>query len=987
MSRWYPTFPSDPTDEELARDWTLSARDLVEVRRCRGNDNRHRFAIQLCALRALHRFADDVEAVPVRIVNHLGSQLGLPATLFVRDAERAATETDHAHRIRAYLGFGTYDDAAQERLTGLLTQRAAEGLSTGALLVAAVAALRSWKMQLPAASTLERLVNRFASRAEHEAWERIHAGLPAALTAEIDKLLEVDERDRRSPLHHLKQGPPEARPGAIRRHLERSELLRGLGVSALDFGGVHPEILAKLAELAHRYDVKEIARFAPAKRYAMVACLLAEREKTVLDEVVEMHRIYLTTLHRHAKSRLAERQHQAQHRARGGLETVLSAMRSMMQEPDRRTMRDVYADIGEEVVRDAVAACAQLEALGSRGFYDEIRAGHHLLKRYLPAFLRLPFQAQPGSEPLLAAVERARELHAGARAKLGADAPLDFASAPWRRAIAGDDGEPDVGLWEHALAMAVRDALQSGDLFLAHSRHHVSFWNLVHSPEAWAETRERAYTELALPAEADRALDRVRDELDVAAKALERGLDENPFASLVGDKLAVSKDDALDVPRSVRDLRRLLATRMPRIRLEDLLVEVDAMCGFTREFVPMHEQAPRADNLYPVLLAALVAHGTNLGIAAMAQSTRGISVDTLQHVSRWYLGEEALKAASRVLVDYHHGLPLASTWGDGHLASSDGQRFGVQKSSLLASFYPRYFGYYDRAITVYTHQADQWSVFSERAISCSEREATYVLDGLLENNTILEIREHATDTHGTTEHLFGLCHLLGIAFMPRFKDVADQSLYKFDRSARYGRIDDFFDGAADVALVREQWDALVRVAASVKSRTAPANVVIKRLAASSDRLANALRALGRLVKTTHVLRYLHDERLRARIQLQLNRGESRHNLARRLFFANRGVFRNGDYAEIMNKVSALSVLSNAVLVWNTVRIAEVVDELAKAGHEVARADLARVSPMLEEHVIATGSYHFDRAVRRAAAPSPGPATNAGRKGKAPAAEA
>jgi hypothetical protein len=122
-------------------------------------------------------------------------------------------------------------------------------------------------------------------------------------------------------------------------------------------------------------------------------------------------------------------------------------------------------------------------------------------------------------------------------------------------------------------------------------------------------------------------------------------------------------------------------------------------------------------------------------------------------------------------------------------------------------------------------------------------------------------------------------------------------------------------------------------------------------------------------------------------QLQLNRGESRHNLARRLFFANRGVFRNGDYAEIMNKVSALSVLSNAVLVWNTVRIAEVVDELAKAGHEVARADLARVSPMLEEHVIATGSYHFDRAVRRAAAPSPGPATNAGRKGKAPAAEA
>jgi TnpA family transposase len=61
-----------------------------------------------------------------------------------------------------------------------------------------------------------------------------------------------------------------------------------------------------------------------------------------------------------------------------------------------------------------------------------------------------------------------------------------------------------------------------------------------------------------------------------------------------------------------------------------------------------------------------------------------------------------------VLVDYHHRLPLSSAWGDGAASSSDGQRFGVQTSSLLASFYPRYFGYYDRAITVYTHVSDQF---------------------------------------------------------------------------------------------------------------------------------------------------------------------------------------------------------------------------------------------------------------------------------------
>jgi TnpA family transposase len=43
-----------------------------------------------------------------------------------------------------------------------------------------------------------------------------------------------------------------------------------------------------------------------------------------------------------------------------------------------------------------------------------------------------------------------------------------------------------------------------------------------------------------------------------------------------------------------------------------------------------------------------------------------------------------------------------------------------------------------------------------------------------------------------------------------------------------------------------------------------------------------------------------------------------------LFFANRGEFRSGDYEEIMNKASCLSLLSNAVLVWNTMAIMKII---------------------------------------------------------------
>ncbi|WP_211114137.1 Tn3 family transposase, partial [Skermanella aerolata] len=79
-------------------------------------------------------------------------------------------------------------------------------------------------------------------------------------------------------------------------------------------------------------------------------------------------------------------------------------------------------------------------------------------------------------------------------------------------------------------------------------------------------------------------------------------------------------------------------------------------------------------------------------------------------------------------------------------------------------------------------------------------------------------------------------------------------------------------------------------------------------------------------------------------------------LARWLFFANQGAFRTGDYEEIMNKASCLSLLSNAVLVWNTVHIDRIITQLRANGHAVADEDLARVSPLIHAHVIPNGTY-------------------------------
>ncbi|MHB1675033.1 MAG: DUF4158 domain-containing protein [Acidobacteriaceae bacterium] len=77
-------FQEDLSEEELVRDWTLSERDRAQALRCRGDDNRRRFAIQMCASRHTGRFLEDFAGVLVRILNYIIRQPDIAPSSIVR---------------------------------------------------------------------------------------------------------------------------------------------------------------------------------------------------------------------------------------------------------------------------------------------------------------------------------------------------------------------------------------------------------------------------------------------------------------------------------------------------------------------------------------------------------------------------------------------------------------------------------------------------------------------------------------------------------------------------------------------------------------------------------------------------------------------------------------------------------------------------------------------------------------------------------------
>jgi TnpA family transposase len=414
-------------------------------------------------------------------------------------------------------------------------------------------------------------------------------------------------------------------------------------------------------------------------------------------------------------------------------------------------------------------------------------------------------------------------------------------------------------------------------------------------------------------------------------------------------------------PDKLTKLQKAIDANMPTIRIEQLLMEVDQLTGFTKHFTPIQRHHAQPKQFYKTLLAAIISQATNLGVVAMSASVKGVSVDMIRHILHYYIREETITAASGELVNRHHQLPFSSIYGTGEISSYEAQRFGIRASSLLASYYPRYYGYYQKAIGIYTHVSDQYSVFSTKVISCSPREALYVLDGLLENNTILKPRKHTTDTDGYTEIIFALCYLLGYEFMPRIRDLKDQQLFRINKDFDYGVFTPLVNKSANIDIVVEQWAAMLRVVLSLLHRTVPAHVVVQRLINSypSDRLSKAFTHLGRIIKTQYILRYLTDPQLRRMVQRQLNKGEYRHKLPRWIFFANQGEFTKGDYEEIMNKANSLSLVSNAILYWNTLKIEKIITSLRQQGEEIDDETLSHISLLPYKHVLPNGTYFIE----------------------------
>lgn len=946
--------------------WTPTTKDRDHLLKYRGNSSKVHAAIQIVTIRNTGRPIEDYDGVDIKALKVIANSLELNPIDTSYLKIHGTTASKQLSKIIEYLKLKEYSPTAKNRLMDWAILTIGSQKSDAVLIEEAEQYLRENSFILPAISTLKRDISSLRHSAENEIYQKIYRQLLDTQINRINTLTAVDQQRRTSDFQILKTPPSGTSSQSLRQILKRYGSLAAYGFIKKDFG-IHQKTIRWIWELGRRYDVSEIRSFPKEKMFGICAVFLCEQSGYVLDQAVMVLDSYLNTMVNTARRQYEEKVAEARKASRAGLSRIIKTTESLLEAGASKDMSvaDFLEEHNEDLIRDALKATDGFSKLDKRGFVNQLRSKHNSIVKFASLLYHLPFEASPGSGPTMAALEIQRKLSKKRNKKYPPDTPVDFVPSLYRQSASPFRKGSGWKIWEIYLVISIRDRLKSGDLFLTGSHNYQALWE-----QAGVKFNQSHHSKSQAKIEFEEIKKKLYEELENTLAIFVSGIEKNDFVEVKFDgSLKFSKDDGKAEDQELVQARKLLRSMMPKkVRIERLLAEVMELTGLEKSYGSIQGQSTRIEDFEKCLMAAIIAEGTNLGNEELAASADGISVDTLNRMSLWYLREGSHKQAIDSLVSFIRSLPISKMWGDGIRSSSDGQRFAFESKSGIGRTYPRYFGYYDKAFTIYTHVSDTYSVFSTQVITWHEREAVYVLNGILDADSSLDIKFHSTDTHGYTDILFGLMYLLGLSFQPRLADLSNVKLFfpsDFLLSEKFCEHRKIFSDKVNIDIIAEQWIELQKLKVALQSRIVPPDLMMQRLTKTvhADGLTKAVTALGRLVKTIWVLKYSADPEVRHLVRKQLNRGEERHSLAKRIFFANHGRVRTGDRMSLMNKASCLSLLSNAALVWNAWQMQNALEAMSKDQRDLVDKHLPRISPIMHEHIIPHGSYEFKTVTR------------------------
>ncbi len=599
--------------------------------------------------------------------------------------------------------------------------------------------------------------------------------------------------------------------------------------------------------------------------------------------------------------------------------------------------------------------------LKNQSYYDALESLSLKIQRKVSSILKiLVFNEDTSDAHLLEAIEHFKSTDGN----LGSTPPLDFLSEK-ENAVFEDNGPFRISLYKVLLFIHVSQGIKSGRLNLKYSYRYRAIQEYLIDSQIWHQQKERLLKIAGLEKFADGVayLETLKETLNKTYETVnKRYLDgENELL-----KIDEQGQVTIRTPRTDYDDTEFIANSLSttgHISILQILNEVNAVSDFAKCFKHHSVKHSKMKPALEAIMAGIIGKGCNIGIRKLASISVGISEDSLVNTVNWCFDLKNIQSANTKIVEIINRLALANVFkrDPDHLhSSSDGRKVIVAVDSLHANYSYKYFGK-DKGVAIYTFIDERHILFHSTVISASDREAAFVIDGLLQND-VVRSHIHSTDTHGFTESIFAATHFIDTAFAPRLKRIGNQTLYGFAAKSTYQKRGYAIVPSRSInhKLILRNWDDILRFMATIKLKHTSASQLFKRLSsyAKDHPLYQALKEFGRIIKTNFILTYYDDLELRQRIEKQLNKIELSNKFSKAVFFANNQEFQEGTKEEQEIATACKVLIQNTIVLWNYLYLSQQLVEMNDDEKIEALSSIKKGSLISWRHVNLQGEYDF-----------------------------
>jgi TnpA family transposase len=966
-------FESPPVfnSAERKRFFSLPAALSESAVALRTPTNRVRFLLAAGYFKARHKFFK--RQYHAADIDFVAAQLGISAEDVNGAAHYKGTYARHQRLILDYFGYGPFDDVAKARIAEEIARLVAVQARPRTVLLEAIDALTRKKIEIPTYNLLADLVVAAMDQRQQTLSDIIDSSLTESQREKLDALLakapvDGEEDGWRYRLTLLKKPLQSTKPAKIRATLLDQQALQEL---YLDLQPVVAQLGLSYGSIRYyaysviKSQIPQVSRRSDEDRYLhLITFVVYQTYKlndTLIDILLNTVQATLNTVDKELKETYFEDREQ-RHQSfsslvdslRQNVRETLSAIKRIVAD-DRLTDSQKVALIDSEL-NPTDAKPGQLE-LQFDAFEQSAAKLHEgpdrlallearslkLQHRVAGIVLQLEFAPNCSKPALLEALAQYRH-KAGVPDKTS---PVEFLGAGERGSLTGPDGKFRISLYKILLYVEIAEAIKSGALNLLYSEKYRSLDDYLIPRADWdakrADYLERAQLESMANCRA--TLNSIDQRLDEQYQHVNRRLEsgENPHLKVRPNGSFHVKTPKLEEVESLS-----LGSFFPErkyIPLLEALATVDQATKFLGEFEHWQIKYQRAKPAVKIFFAGVIGYGCDIGHRKLAQISKQIDENELDNVVNWYFSLENVRGANDRIVRFMDRMDLPNLYRrqeDVLHTSSDGQKFEVAVESLNSNYSFKYLGK-EKGVSVVTFIDMRDLMWHSTVISSAEREAAYVIDGLMRNE-VIKSDIHSTDTHGYSEVIFGATFGL-VEFAPRIKGLGHQQLYAFQKRKHYEELGYTLlpDRYIHEPFIEEQWDEILRFLATIRLKVTSASQLFKRLNSYSKQhpLYRGLKEFGKGPKTLFILKYVDDVEFRQAIEKQLNKVESSNKFSRAVSYGHNQEFIQSEKEDQEIAEGCRRLIKNAIICWNYLYLARELDRQPDQGHREALLDAMR----------------------------------------------